>query len=703
MATSPDRSVPLSTAPAHRSAVMVARHAVHGSQTGTIVKTLLSPLLSNSNDNGSNDNWVRNADVLLKPALRHGRFFDPRYRLTTHPAILEAAVESLRDFGANVRVGMADISLTKELAWLFDLAKKHDIPLVDFAGEGFGKFTAATGKSTPYLVSRSVMQAEHVINLSNLQMHRRLRLAAGLKNLANVVSSRQQAELFSSHAHIRKFADSVVDIFEIVKPSLTLLDLTTVRINQITDEDPIFVAPNCLVASTDTVAAAATACRIVGFNPEELRVLKRAARRGLGTLAEDAIESLGESCNMAAADIKTPRAAENPKPKLVSRLLGPAIDTILPKQLVVSRNQCVRCSKCESVCPADALHMDSVGVAEVDNAACIRCGLCIDECEHGALGINRTFLRRPLGPSEVSTNESHGAVSDESEPVAKPNYLWEKMKKGVTVGVGPVKFQLRAQRKTCSNPHRVKITAPTTQASQIRSDSVSDDNKETEKSSDQLAVLVGAGPKLGRSLALRFAREGFNIALCARKIDALTPLVDEITALGVTVLAFQADATNSASVEKLFEQVGANMGVPNVVVYNVVNYSPGTILTIPEAAFKQAWESSCLGGFLVGQQAARAMSAHGRGTIIYTGATASMRGRDGYINMTVGKAGLRAMAQSMSKELGPLGIHVAHVVLDGGMMAMNPDAVAENYWNLHKQPKSAWSFEIDLRSNDERW
>ena len=209
--------------------------------------------------------------------------------------------------------------------------------------------------------------------------------------------------------------------------------------------------------------------------------------------------------------------------------------------------------------------------------------------------------------------------------------------------------------------------------------------------------------KLGRALARRFSGEGFDVALCARDIEHLKEVANEVTAAGAGVFAFQADATQPRSVARLFESVVSHLGVPDVVIYNVEGYCPGTITEITESAFRQSWEANCLGGFLVGKEAATLMLERGAGTIVFTGATASTRGRAGYINLAVGKVGLRALAQCMAKELGPKGIHVAHVVLDGGMLALNPEAVAENYWHLFSQPETAWSFEIDLRPNAEPW
>lgn len=152
------------------------------------------------------------------------------------------------------------------------------------------------------------------------------------------------------------------------------------------------------------------------------------------------------------------------------------------------------------------------------------------------------------------------------------------------------------------------------------------------------------------------------------------------------------------------------MGVPDLVVYNVEHFIPGTILDIETPAFEECWRAMALGGFIVGREVARLMLPRGSGTIIYTGATGAMRGRAEYINMAVGKFGVRALAQSMARDLGPRGIHVAHVILDGGILStrsgdaardrlssMFPEHIAETYYQLHLQHRSTWTQEIDLR------
>jgi NAD(P)-dependent dehydrogenase (short-subunit alcohol dehydrogenase family) len=228
-----------------------------------------------------------------------------------------------------------------------------------------------------------------------------------------------------------------------------------------------------------------------------------------------------------------------------------------------------------------------------------------------------------------------------------------------------------------------------------------------------VAVIVGVGPGLGAALARRFAQGGLAVAIAARNPDKLAPLAREIGGR-----AYACDATDARSVERLFEQAEREIGAPAVAIYNAGAYAPGAVLDIEAAEFERCWRALCLGGFLVGQRAARSMAQAGRGTVIFTGATASLRGGAGFANLAVGKFGLRAVAQSMARELGPKGIHVAHVVIDGQIRSeryahleqqrppdglLDPAAIAESFWHLHQQPRSAWTLELDLRPWVERF
>ncbi|MGH6932307.1 MAG: SDR family NAD(P)-dependent oxidoreductase [Dongiaceae bacterium] len=223
-----------------------------------------------------------------------------------------------------------------------------------------------------------------------------------------------------------------------------------------------------------------------------------------------------------------------------------------------------------------------------------------------------------------------------------------------------------------------------------------------------VAIVVGVGPGLGAALAHRFVREGLLVAVSARHADQLEPIAKEVGAR-----AYPCDAGDEKAVQDLFAAVRRDFGEPTLVVYNAGAFLPKSVMETEAGEFERCWRIGCFGGFLVGREAASAMVPNGRGTILFTGATASLRGGAGFVNLAVGKFGLRAVAQSMARELGPKGIHVAHVVIDGQIAAeyrpgrsrkdrspdafLEPDAIAEAYWQLHRQPRNAWTLELDLR------
>ena len=224
---------------------------------------------------------------------------------------------------------------------------------------------------------------------------------------------------------------------------------------------------------------------------------------------------------------------------------------------------------------------------------------------------------------------------------------------------------------------------------------------------DSVAVVVGAGPGLGAATARRFAEAGMRVAVARRRADQAQDLAKEIGGQ-----AYACDAADRATVDRLFESVTGDLGTPAVVSFNAGAYRPGSILEIPPEDFEHCWRIGCLGGFNVGQVAARLMVEAGHGTILFTGATASLRGGAGFANLAVPKFGLRALAQSMARELAPRGVHVAHLIIDGQIAAerpgyseaergedavLKPEAIAEAAYQLHLQPRSAWTQELDLR------
>ncbi|MEO1147080.1 MAG: SDR family NAD(P)-dependent oxidoreductase [Cyanobacteria bacterium J06638_22] len=227
-----------------------------------------------------------------------------------------------------------------------------------------------------------------------------------------------------------------------------------------------------------------------------------------------------------------------------------------------------------------------------------------------------------------------------------------------------------------------------------------------------VAVIMGVGVGLGASIARRFAREGFAVGLMARKTESLAAIQAQITQAGSVALAIPTDVTDQAMVVDAFEQVRSQLGSPTVLVYNAAQFLRASLLDITPDQFESAWKANCFGAFLGAQQVLPDMVAQQRGTILLTGATAALRGSAGFAGMAVGKFGLRALSQSLAREFGPQGIHVAHVIIDGMIDTdwvramvpdkadhtfLRPDAIAETYWQLYRQDPSAWTLELDLR------
>lgn len=276
---------------------------------------------------------------------------------------------------------------------------------------------------------------------------------------------------------------------------------------------------------------------------------------------------------------------------------------------------------------------------------------------------------------------------------------WNRAKIGYSLSFGQVTASMRLRKKSPVSG-RAKFNPQRLSGKSAVGD---DPNAKPNSTPDQTCLIVGAGPQLGSSLARRFGAAGFNITVARRQSNLLTPLIRELTESGIPIGGLRCDATDYSSVQRMLADTVEMFGVPDCVVVNLEAYSPGTIQDISPSAFEDSWRANCYAGFLVGQCVSNLMCDRGRGTIIFGGATASIRGKQGYINLAVGKAGLRALAQSMARELGPLGIHVCHVVLDGGMGALRPDDVAQNYLHLHNQPANAWTHELDLRTSVEPW
>jgi NAD(P)-dependent dehydrogenase (short-subunit alcohol dehydrogenase family) len=241
-------------------------------------------------------------------------------------------------------------------------------------------------------------------------------------------------------------------------------------------------------------------------------------------------------------------------------------------------------------------------------------------------------------------------------------------------------------------------------------------------SQGKVALVVGAGEATGGAIARRFAREGYVACVTRRNADNLAPLVAQIESGGCRAVAFGSDARREDQVVELVQKIERDVGPIEVCVFNVGGNVRFPIRELTARVYTKVWEMAALAGFLVGREAAKVMVPRGRGTILYTGATASLRGGKGFAAFAGAKFALRALAQSMARELGPEGIHVAHVVVDGAIDTpfirenfperyalkekagiLDPEAIAENYWRLHVQPRSAWTHELDLRPWMEPW
>ncbi len=227
-----------------------------------------------------------------------------------------------------------------------------------------------------------------------------------------------------------------------------------------------------------------------------------------------------------------------------------------------------------------------------------------------------------------------------------------------------------------------------------------------------MVTVLGVGPGLGAAIAKRFAREGYAVGLLARTEQNVSGAREEIEGAGGEALAVTADATDAASVAQAFDEVRGSLGDPEVFVYNAGAFRMGGIMELSPEDFDNCWKANCAGAFYGAQSVVPAMVQRGRGTIILTGATASLRGSARFSALAVGKFGLRALAQSMAREFGPQGIHVAHAIIDGQINTprvremfpdreehtmLSPDAIAEAYWQLHVQDPTAWTLELDLR------
>ncbi|TXR40877.1 SDR family oxidoreductase [Ectopseudomonas mendocina] len=238
----------------------------------------------------------------------------------------------------------------------------------------------------------------------------------------------------------------------------------------------------------------------------------------------------------------------------------------------------------------------------------------------------------------------------------------------------------------------------------------------------KVALIIGAGDATGGAIARRFASEGYVACVTRRNLEKLQPLLAEIRSEGGEAHGFASDARREEQVAELVERIERDIGPIEVMVFNIGANVPCSILEETPRKYFKIWEMACFSGFLTSQAVAKRMVTRGRGSILFTGATAGLRGAAGFAAFAGAKHGIRALAQSMARELGPLNIHVAHIVVDGAIDTafirdnwpetyalkdqdgiLDPEHIADSYWFLHSQPRDAWTFELDLRPWIERW
>lgn len=262
------------------------------------------------------------------------------------------------------------------------------------------------------------------------------------------------------------------------------------------------------------------------------------------------------------------------------------------------------------------------------------------------------------------------------------------------------------------------LTAAAGPAVQARPPQCVGDGKHVAEFAKALVIGVGAERGLGAALTKRFAREGYHVIAAGRTPERIDKIVNSIVAGGGSAEVFAADATKETDVVAMFDRaMDDHGGAPaDLVVFNAGNNQPHDFRTLSAADFESAWRVGCFAGFLVGREAARRLVPLGRGTVIFTGASGSLRGKANFAPFAAAKGALRNLAQSIAREFGPQGIHVGHVVIDGGIEGerllsrrpqlkdergpdglLNIDAIAEAYWVLHHQHRSAWTLELDLR------
>jgi NAD(P)-dependent dehydrogenase (short-subunit alcohol dehydrogenase family)/uncharacterized protein (DUF362 family)/ferredoxin len=628
-------------------------------------------------------------------------------------------VELLRDCGANIilgDVGAFDSENAKPNEpnyWLAELKRRYGVRLVDFAAAGARMMKAGVYYPRDYLITNALIDTDLVINCANCQPHFRLFLNGAVRNMFNGLVGHCQDHIYEVFKSNRRLSRVIADVCRVIRPSVSVLDMISVRE---ANSDTGLRNVGLILAGKDPASIDTVAAHVMGWQNETVWTTYYSARKGLGYADIGDIDLRGIDraalplVAMPIPDIEEPADQES----RMHALIRLANKIILRPRPVVNPEKCDNSGACKTVCPVGAITAGPSGRSLIDPRVCVDCLLCARVCQNRAINLDA------IGGAKLVRK---------SKRVFK--FLWAQSKVGLNIPAGPITLSLRARKRVrvSRHPRRFRYSARNaalvtphppnpTAAPKIHrcSRAPTTDNIVAPGSPRSVVLIVGAGPGLGASLGTTFSEAGMDVVLAARRPEKLEPLAESIRATGRMVELVGCDAQSERSVGRLFAHLERQSLALEVVVYNVEHFIPGRIVDIDPVAFEECWRVMCFGAFLVGRASAKYMLSQGRGTIIFTGATASMRGRDGYINMAVGKFGIRALAQSMARELGPQGIHVAHAIIDGGILGplsssdaqdkMNvlfPQEIASTYLHLHQQHPSAWTQEIDLRPWVERF
>ncbi len=619
--------------------------------------------------------------VALKPYMNAMGItsHDGTDRRVSHPLVITAVVELLKDCGAVISLGdegsrsFRQQGVLKDREWLHAMEARYGLRLVSFAKCGARQVKSNLPYPRSYLITRALLDVDAVVSCVNCRPHARLLLMGAVRNMFNAVVGECQSRLYRTFKSDSDLARVMADVCGIIRPSISLLDMTTVVDAKTNAIRPV----GLILASADPVAADVVAAQVLGLNGQKIWTTVHAARQGLGYADIDGIQVRGGAAE-ALPSLRAPSQLKHgaePRENLI-RVLGRAARLhLLEPRPVIRQDDCSQCGDCKTICPVGAVVVDSEGPYAIRHDRCVDCHLCVGCCQHKAIGLEH------VGPSRIvhKTKRLSGV-------------FWNRSKIGVRLPLGPVSMQVKLARhvKVSRNVQRgpagsenrdegarlSPMPASTGSEEAVAAPSSLPLSKQ-DGCQGKVALVIGVGHGLGSALARRFAHAGMRVAVAARNAEKLQALVQDICDKGALARAYGCDAQWEPSVKEVFQRVDNEL---------------------------------CLGGFLVGKEAARRMVPRKRGTIIYTGATAAMRGRDGFINMAVGKFGNRALAQSLARELGPKGIHVAHVIIDGGilssrsragaveaMSSLFPGEIANSVFHLYQQHPSAWSQEIDLR------